>query len=512
MIRRLSYFTILFLVTLSSCGTAPESAAPSTVPEKDGPESASEEERPEDADPNTVSKSAESATVDDELPANHAQERVDSKAEDAAGATSEKSGRAEPDGNAAAGSAVATSAELLPPREPSRQERIDRQVSRILRSLSVEERLGQLIFPAIMKDRAGRSITAVTAEVRELIERVQPGGLILFGPNFTTLEGTRALLDELQTLSEIPLVFAVDQEGGLVSRLTESSQLPATRIPGAATVGAAGSEELARRLGEVIGAELRSLGIVMNLAPVADVNTNPENPVIRDRAYGSDPEKVADIVAAVVEGIQSQGVAAVLKHFPGHGDTYDDTHLSSATVYHDLERLRAVELVPFEAGIAAGARGVMSGHISVPEVLGSEEPATFSSELLNELLREELGFDGLLITDSLSMAALINYYSQEEIVYRALEAGNDVLLRPLYAHRAYDALLAGVASGRVSEEQVDESVRRILRFKFEIGLLDLPAGDEALFRRGSVGGNEIEVLGRPEHRALVEEIVETAGP
>ncbi|MFW6329742.1 MAG: glycoside hydrolase family 3 protein [Alkalispirochaetaceae bacterium] len=383
---------------------------------------------------------------------------------------------------------------------------VDRQVQRIINGMSLEEKVGQLIFPAIMTDRRGRPVTEVTEEVRGILRQVSPGGILLFGPNFTSLPQTRSFLRELQELSEIPLVFAVDQEGGVVSRLTESRGLEATRIPAAATVGAAGDLELARAVGAVVGAELRALGIVMNLAPVADVNTNPANPVIRERAYGSDAEEVSRVVAAVVEGMQSQGVAAVLKHFPGHGDTYDDTHLSSATVYHSLDRLRAVEFLPFEAGIEAGALGVMSGHISVPGVTGGAEPATFSPLLLTELLREELGFDGLVVTDSLAMAALINYYPQDEIVYRALEAGNDILLRPLYAGRAYQALLDGVASGRISEERVEESVRRILKFKFRMGLLQLPRDMEALFRRGIVEGAAEEVLGAPAHWDVVRQI------
>ncbi len=489
MIRRFSYFTILALsiIAFFSCTSGPETPpppperAPQTTP---GP--AEEPPASTEREPDTEEKVVEAPSE---------AEQGDAYAE----AEAERRR-----------SRLASARELSIPPEAAPERRIEGQVERIIRSMSPEERMGQLIFPAIMKDPRGRPISRVTEDVRSLMEEVEPGGILLFGPNFTSLEGTREFLAELQGLSEVPLIFAVDQEGGVVSRLTESSSLPATPIPPAATVGAAGSEDLARELGRVVGAELRSLGIVMNLAPVADVNTNPSNPVIRERAYGSDPEQVGRIVAAVVEGMQSEGVAAVLKHFPGHGDTYDDTHLGSATVYHDLERLREVELVPFRAGIEAGARGVMTGHISVPEVLGREEPATFSSELLDGLLRDELAFEGLVVTDSLSMAALINYYPQDEIVYRALEAGNDILLRPLYARRAYEALLDGVASGRLSQERIDHSVRKILRFKFEMGLMELPEDGEELFSWGDLGGEEERVLGRPEHRDVVRQIREAA--
>ena len=495
MIRCLSYFTILSstILLLFSCATVPEASeeAPSaetTYQSETRPEAPREESKAVTSEEPVAERSSTTEPGEETL-----QEPLRQTEE------ARRSSRL----------ARARALSLPPEAPPERQ--VERQVERIIRSMSVEERIGQLIFPAIMKDRAGKPIRTVTEDIRLLMEVVKPGGIILFGPNFTTIDGTREFLSDLQELADIPLIFAVDQEGGAVSRLTESSSLPATRIPAAATVGAAGSEELARQLGRVIGSELRSLGIVMNLAPVADVNTNPSNPVIRERAYGADPEDVGRIVAAVVEGMQSEGVAAVLKHFPGHGDTYDDTHHSSATVYHDMDRLRQVELIPFREGIEAGALGVMTGHISVPEVLGNDEPATFSPELLTDLLREELGVDGLLITDSLAMAALINYYPQDEIVYRSLEAGNDILLRPLYARRAYDALLEGVATGRISEERIDRSVRRILRFKFDMGLMEVPEDGEPLFSRGRVGGDEERVLGRPEHLQLVREIEAAAG-
>ena len=505
MIRRLSYFTILaaILAVLFSCATEPEGrpkghqdapadpVAPQTRPETER----AEPERPGKAGPAQPEGETDRSSPP-ELPLPEV------------GEPPEEHGA----GNDTPVAAPPRQPRPQPPPEPTPEERLEHQIERIIASMSVEERIGQLIFPAIMKDPSGRPIWRVTEDVRALMKDVRPGGVILFGPNFTTLEATRAFLDELQSLAEIPLVFAVDQEGGLVSRLTESSSLPATPIPPASLVGATGSEELARELGSVVGAELRSLGIVMNLAPVADVNTNPENPVIRSRAYGSDPVAVARIVAAVVEGMQSQGVAAVLKHFPGHGDTYDDTHYSSAVVYHDLQRLREVELVPFRLGIEAGAKGVMTGHIGVPEILGHEEPATFSQELLEGVLRQELGFDGLVVTDSLAMAALINYYPQDEIVFRALEAGNDILLRPLYARRAYDALQRGLASGRITEERIDASVGRILRFKFESGLMELPEEGEEFFGIGEVGGNEAEVLGREEHWEVIRRIEAAAAP
>jgi len=303
------------------------------------------------------------------------------------------------------------------------REQLDRRITRIIASMPLEARIGQLFVPAIVYDAAGAPVEAVTPEIADFMRSLQPGGVILFGPNLNSPDQTRELIRGLQEISDLPLFIAIDQEGGLVDRLSSNDSMGAIPIPSARRVGATGDEDLAYELARVVARELRSLGINMNMAPVADVMTNPDNPVIGSRAFGTTPELVATMVQATVRGYADEGIISVLKHFPGHGDTFEDTHYSSAVVLHDRERLEQIELVPFTAGISAGADAVLSGHMSVPALQGDNLPATFSSVILTDLLRGELGFEGVIITDALIMGSLVHYYPESQVCRRAFMAG-----------------------------------------------------------------------------------------
>ena len=251
---------------------------------------------------------------------------------------------------------------------------------------------------------------------------------------------------------------------------------------------------------------------------MADVFTNPANPVLGSRTFGSDVDTVNDMVAATVEGMQREDVSAVLKHFPGHGDTVQDSHEEAAEVRHDLQRLLDVELQPFSAGIDAGTDGVMIGHIAAPRVTGTTVPATLEPMLVTGLLRERMGFDGVIVTDSLTMAGLTRYFDDDEIAVRAVSAGVDILLRPAQPRRASEALIGAVERGVITEARIDQSVRRILRVKFRRGLLIAePADGTRAARSGGMLWRPASrfvptqiVLGVPEHRAVVEEIVQRA--
>ncbi len=376
-------------------------------------------------------------------------------------------------------------------------------VHALLSAMSLEDRVGQLLMVAVEDPRTRRELPAVDAPFRDLFSRIRPGGVILFGANIVTIKQTIDLVGQLQALARVPLFVSTDEEGGLVSRLTSSGEIPATPVPSAWTIGEANDPQLAYRAGTVIGSELSALGINMDLAPDADVLTNPENRVIGTRSFGSNAAHVAAMVAAMVRGIQSQGVSAVIKHFPGHGDTKNDTHYRAAIVHHDRARLNAVELVPFERGIAAGVDGVMTAHIGLPEVTGSNMPATLSPQIVDGILRHDLGFQGVVLTDAMNMAALDNYSSPQEAVVAAILAGCDVILRPSSALVAFNAILDAVRSGRISEARLDRSVHRILLLKYRLGLLD---GDRA---RPTVESAKA-VLGSPEHRAVMKSIVEEA--
>ncbi|MFP4152592.1 MAG: glycoside hydrolase family 3 protein [Alkalispirochaeta sp.] len=426
------------------------------------------------------------------------------------------------------------SPERLPEERP--EVTVDATIDAIIASMTRRQLIGQLLMPAFIYDRRGQPVTSMGPELQSFIEDVEPGGVLLFAENIRSPEQVRTLVAEMQRVAGIPLLVAVDQEGGVVRRLVPTEAMPATAIPAAGRVGRSGDADLAYELAGVIARELRSLGITVNLAPVADVATNPENTVIGSRAYGSDPEEVARIVAATVEGLQTNGVSAALKHFPGHGDTMEDSHVAMAVFPHGIDRLRMVELVPFSRGIAAGSDAVMTGHISVPELTGADEPATLSRAITTDLLRDDLGFDGVVITDALTMAGLTRYFSAEEIPVRALEAGADLLLRPVDARFAADVIARAVADGALPMERVEASVRRILHLKIRRGLIvppgeiestdktdrrdpgDEPFGDVAavsppddpervIYYRPVTFFPEVPVLGIPEHQAIVDEIM-----
>jgi beta-N-acetylhexosaminidase len=275
-----------------------------------------------------------------------------------------------------------------------------------------------------------------------------------------------ALLNRLQRLSVLPLLNAGDFEWGVGMRIRGATQLPR-----AMAFGAAGDTSLTEAAGRLTGVEMRALGVHIDFAPVADVNNNPRNPVINTRSFGEDPSRVSEHAAAFARGLQGAGVDATLKHFPGHGDTDVDTHIGLATVPHARDRLDEVELAPFRAGIGAGAQAVMVGHLEVPSVDDTKGlPATLSAKAITGLLRGELGFTGLIVTDSMSMQAISTIAPPGEAAVRTIEAGSDLVLHSPDDRAAIVALREAIASGRLPLERIDRSVRRILEMKARLGL------------------------------------------
>lgn len=408
------------------------------------------------------------------------------------------------------------------PIRPELDERTE-TIDAIVDTMTLEELVGQLVMPAYLYDRRGVAVTSVVPDLAAMLETVQPGGFLLFAPNIVDPEQVRALVSGIQERVAVPMIIGIDQEGGIVRRLVPTESMPVTDIPAASQVGRSGDERLAFELAGVVARELRSLGITMNLAPVADVLTNPDNPVIGSRSYGNDPDVVGRMVAATVKGLQSHDVSAALKHFPGHGDTVEDSHVGLAAVRHTMSRLEAVELEPFERGIAAGADAVLTGHISVPEITGDTTPATLSATITKGLLRKKLGFDGVVITDALTMGALTNNYGSVEIPLLAVNAGADILLRPGDPVAAAAAIITAVDRGEIEIARIKSSVRRILDLKYRRGLIrgfsgkDDPDGWRAVYRRGtdeplyyiprSFVPDQV-LLGTEAHRAVAEEIVQ----
>lgn len=322
--------------------------------------------------------------------------------------------------------------------------------------MTLREAIGQLF---IFGFEGREPSPALDALVRDRA----PGGLILFNYNLGSPDEIGALTAALQAASATPLFIAIDQEGGRVARLGP----PFTQWPGASAIGAVGSSTLTYAVGEAMARELLAVGINMNLAPVLDVLTQPGNPVIAGRSFSADPQAVARHGTAFFRGLRDQGVLAVGKHFPGHGDTTEDSHLALPVVPHDLSRLLAVELVPFVAAVGEGIPALMTAHLLVP-ALDGEGPATLSRPILTDLLRERLGFSGLMMSDDLLMRGIAESTPPGEAAVRFLEAGGDMMLicSDDPAQRlALEAVAEAVARGRLAEERVRASCDRIARAK-----------------------------------------------
>jgi beta-N-acetylhexosaminidase len=309
--------------------------------------------------------------------------------------------------------------------------------------------------------------TQVGAEARHLLCNEDAGGVILFRRNVESLEQVVDLNRSVIELSklEMPHLVSVDQEGGRVARLRGIC----TDFPSMRAVGRAAREDprLPQRMGALLGREMVALGFHLDFAPVVDVDTNPENPVIGERAFSEKADEVAEVAASFLRGMQESGCAACAKHFPGHGDTLLDSHLDLPVLPHEKARLDAVELVPFRAAIEAGVASIMTAHVLFP-ALDEEFPATLSRPILTGMMREELGFEGLIISDDLGMKALADRYQVEEMVIHGLNAGVDLFLACndiLQAQQAIEAAHRAVESGKVPRVRAEEALSRVARFK-----------------------------------------------
>ena len=333
----------------------------------------------------------------------------------------------------------------------------------IIDNMDAEEKAGQLIMADFRTNADGIGMTVLSDEAKKAIEEYHIGGVILFAENLDTKEQTQQLTEDLQKASDFGLLIGIDEEGGLVSRLNKSN-IEHEIFPPAAEM-----EDVAYA-GRTIGTELAELGIHVDFAPVADVNTNPDNPVIGTRAFSSDPQAAASKVAEFITAIEETGVSACAKHFPGHGDTAMDSHLGETYVEHDMERLRSVEFLPFQQAITAGTDFIMAGHIKTPNATVDGLPATLSSEMLG-ILRKDLNFDGIIITDAMNMGAIVDQYGSGESAVMAVQAGVDLVLMPATLGEAAEALTAAIKKGDISEERVNEALWHVLSLKYEKGLL-----------------------------------------
>ena len=336
----------------------------------------------------------------------------------------------------------------------------------LLSGMTLREKLCQLMIVRPETLTGESPVTAAGETTRLALESYPVGGLIYSVDNLVTQEQTREMITNTQSCSEIPLFISADEEGGNVGRLMY--KLGTTWVNDMYSYKDMG-EDTAYANAYTIGSDMVSCLFNTDFAPVADVWTNPENTVIGDRAYSDDFNQASELVAAAVRGFTDAGVVCCVKHFPGHGDTSTDTHEGAAVVDKSLDELRAGELLPFESGIEVGVDMVMVGHITVTAV--DDEPATISKAVITDLLREELGWDGVVITDSLDMGALAGY-DNGEVCVKFLEAGGDILLGVPDIEAALTALETAVTDGRLTEQRIDESVQRVLELKIAHGIIE----------------------------------------
>ncbi|BDC00551.1 TPA: glycoside hydrolase family 3 N-terminal domain-containing protein [Clostridium perfringens] len=403
----------------------------------------------------------------------------------------------------------------------------------IVSNMTLEEKLGQMIMPDFRMwqedgTKEPSDLTEINSEVAEVIDKYDLGGVILFAENVKEISQTTTLIHDLQEVAindkdgNLPLLITLDQEGGIVTRLGEG-----TNLPGNMALGATRSEKSSYDAGYLIGRELNALGVNVNFAPVLDTNNNPENPVIGVRSISSNPELVGKLGKNIAKGIQDQGVAATAKHFPGHGDTSTDSHYGLPMVNKSIEELRETELKPFKIAIENGIDMIMTAHIQFPQIEkdtfiskkdGSQIviPATLSDDIITGILREEMGYDGVVITDAMNMKAISDHFGELESTKMAINAGIDIILMPTILRNNDDVkkldyivngILDYIKSGEIKEEEITDSVERIVKLKIDRGIIDLKNNNVSLEEKIKKAK---ETVGSIENRNIERRIAEEA--
>lgn len=356
---------------------------------------------------------------------------------------------------------------------PSQADAIEAQLSR----MSLREKVGQLfcvrpealdpVFQSSGKGMAEYKMQAVNEQTKAFSEQYPVGGVTLFSHNIDNPEQLKAFTQDLHALPGAPLL-SIDEEGGRVARIGGNENFHVPTYASMAAVGATGDPAKAYEAGVAIGIYLKKYGLDVDFAPVADVNTNPRNIVIGDRAFSDNPKTAAPMVVKFLDGLAKVGIVGCVKHFPGHGDTVGDSHHEYVQSDKTWEEILNCEMVTFKAAIEAGAPMIMSAHVAVPNVTGDKLPATLSHLMLTDKLRGELGFKGVIITDAMGMKAVSDRYASGESAVMTLQAGADIVLMPENLPEAFEAVLSAVEDGKLPESRIDESVRRILALKLSL--------------------------------------------
>lgn len=344
-----------------------------------------------------------------------------------------------------------------------------------LQNMTLEEKVGQIFMVNLeqLDKSQGKyyEFRKYTKNMRQTVEKYHIGGVLLFSRNIAKRKQTLKLTEKLLHADRTPLFIAVDEEGGGVARVASNPKMKTTAFPPAEEIGETQDDEYTYEMGKTIGNDIRNLGFNVDFAPVADVKTEELNGEIGNRSFGSDPQKVSEHVSAFIQGLDASGISGTLKHFPGQGSSGGDTHKGSVDIDSSIASLRKNDFVPFQVGIEAGADFVMTSHISVSKVTETSTPASMSDLMMETILREELGFQRIIITDSFAMRSITDYYSPAEAAYNAFQAGADIILMPENLEEAYQEIYDKVSDGTIEEARLDASVLRILAVKIERGVL-----------------------------------------
>lgn len=343
------------------------------------------------------------------------------------------------------------------------------EVQNIVDSMSLEEKVAQLFLvqPEAIVDIG--TATAAGDATKQAINKTPVGGFVYFSDNLQSEQQVQDMLRNVQKYSEdrigLPAFLSVDEEGGTVARVASTGRFDVTDVGDMAKIGASGDVQQARQAGETIGSYLSELGFNLDFAPDADVLTNSDNTVVKKRSFGSDPRVVSDMSLAVAQGLAQHQVYSVYKHFPGHGATAGDTHQGYAYTDKTLDELKQSELIPFENAIQNNAAFIMAAHISAPRVTGDDTPASLSKTMITDILRGQMGYDGIVVTDAMNMGAVTEQYTSAQAAVKALQAGADLVLMPEDFQEAYQGVLDAVKDGTLTEQRINESVTRIVKVK-----------------------------------------------
>lgn len=345
-------------------------------------------------------------------------------------------------------------------KEYTEEEKLALKVDEKMKDMTLREKIGQMLIVSY-------SGTEYNAELDTLLKDVKPGGFILFSDNISTYQNTTEYIKNVKNTASIPMIIGIDQEGGRVQRIKALADANVITIPSMLEVGRTNDEEISYKVGKILASEIASFGVNLDFAPVLDVFSNPNNTVIGDRAFGVDYQSVVKMSLPFAHGMQEENIIPVYKHFPGHGDTAADSHVELPVVNKTKEELYQNELIPFKNAIDDGAQAIMVAHIALPNVTGNYLPATLSKEVITDILRNELKFDGVVITDAINMGALANNYNLEEICEYSINAGADCLLMPKNPVETVNTIEKLINENRISEEKINEAVTRILKLKYK---------------------------------------------